>query len=104
MGRKPPLRGPDAYVRGLVAANRNLLVPHYLIHSWLYYEADSPIVSDALFDELCKALDREWDRITHPHRDVIDRSCLNAGTGFYLQYPARVPGAATALQRMFHGR
>lgn len=88
---------PDSYVLGLVGRNVNLLVPHFLIHSWLYYVADHPIIQDATFDHLVVQLEANWDRIEHPHKALIDRSLLKSG--FYLSYPTIVEGAARALMR-----
>jgi hypothetical protein len=73
------------------------MVPHYLIHSFLYYEMDHAIISDKLYDTICLDLDREWDAIVHPHKHLIDRGALTAGTGYYLEYPARVQGSATLM-------
>lgn len=94
----------DTYVEGLLRANRNLLIPHYLIHSWLYYERDLSVVSDALFDKLCRDLRAEFPQLAHPHKHVVDPEALTAGTGFYLSghYPPIIPGAAMRLYRMFN--
>ena len=32
--------------------NSNMLVPYYLMYSYLYYEKDSPIVTDAEYDTI----------------------------------------------------
>lgn len=92
---------PDLYVKAILNQNANLLVPHYLMASWLYYVADRPLISDALFDEICKRLYAEWGTIEHYHKPAVDHEALIAGTGFYLQYPPIIPGAAMALCRMF---
>jgi hypothetical protein len=85
----------DKYVLGLVTKNPNLLVPHFLIHSYLYYVADAPIIEDATFDVLVKRLGEEWEAVEHPHKHLIDRDLLK--TGFYLEYPGIVRGAAEWL-------
>ncbi|MCW2317150.1 hypothetical protein M2322_002704 [Rhodoblastus acidophilus] len=84
---------------GLVASNPNLLVPHFLIHSYLYYKLDHPIISDDAFDSLAKELGAKWDSIVHPHKAAIDPTLLK--TGYYLGYPVRVPGAALSLLARF---
>ena len=75
-----------------------LLVPHYLIACYLYYEAASPILGDRQFDELAARLDREWAIVSHPNKRLIDRSALKSG-GSYLRgkYPRRVRSAAAQL-------
>lgn len=90
---------PDEYVRGLIAANPEMLVPHFLIHSYLYYVEDNPIVSDACFDEIVQGLRANWKSLKHRHKALIDPSILKSG--FYLKYPGIVIGAACALLHEF---
>lgn len=74
-----------------------MLVPWYLMASFLYYCRDEIVISDALYDEICGALDREWDEIDHPHKKLVRRSILSAGTGNHLRenrYPIRTRSAA----------
>lgn len=94
----------DDYVGELLAGNRNLLVPHYLIHSWLYYERDLSVVSDGFFDRLCRDLQAEFPQLVHHHKHLVNPEALSAGTGFYLHgnYPSIVPGAAMALYLQFN--
>lgn len=88
----------DDQVRATLQANPNMLVPHYLIHSYLYYELDTAVISDGLYEDLCKRLHREWQRVAHRHKELIDYGSLSAGTGYYLkEYPGIVKGAATSL-------
>lgn len=86
----------DTYVLGLIAKSRHLLVPHFLIHSYLYYVLDAPVVSDSTFDLIVSRLAAEWDDIEHPHKSLIDRSLLKSG--FYLAYPPIVIGSALQLK------
>jgi hypothetical protein len=64
--------------------NRNLLVPHYLIHCYIYYEIGDSIISDDEFDQLAKRIYDEWDDIEHMHKHLIDRDSLSTG-GSYLR-------------------
>lgn len=89
--------GADAYVKRIIKSNPNMLVPHYLMACFLYYVQDDPVISDALFDEMSKALLAKWDSIKHWHKDLISLDDLKAGTGYAIQYPQRVKSAATAL-------
>ena len=77
--------------------NPNMLVPYYLIHSFLYYEKDDPIISDEEYDRICKMLYDAYDIVEHHHKHLIDKNSLLAGTGYHLQYNARIEGAATQL-------
>lgn len=92
---------PDQYTRDRIKANSNMLVPFYLIHCFLYYVEDAPLISDALFDEMSRELLAKWETITHFHKHLISRDDLVAGTGFAIKYPLRVKGAARALARKF---
>lgn len=91
----------DEYFRTIYKPN--LLVPWYLMTSHLYYQHDVSVISDGLFDWICKTLHDYWDAIEHQHKYLIDRCQLTAGTGFALPFsifPSRIIGAAEALRRM----
>lgn len=88
---------PDEYVKRRIALNRNMLVPYYLMLSQLYYVRDESLVSDGLYDHICKRLLAEWDLVEHWHKHLVDREGLSAGTGYHLKYPPRVVAAANAL-------
>ena len=75
--------------------NINLLVPSYLIHSYLYYVQHTSIIEDEDFDRLCKTLHDEYDNITHHHKHLIDKESLLAGTGYAVEYNQRIIGGAT---------
>lgn len=92
----------ESYVLGLIASNRNLLVPFYLSLSWLYYEKDEIIVCDDTYGIICDRLYAEWDQIEHWHKHLVEREALKAGTGYHLKYPDRVAHAAWALYLRFN--
>ncbi len=64
--------------------------------SYLYYHADAQVLSDADYNEICKRLLFEWDNISHPHKKLITRSDLEAGTGYAIKYTNMIKGAAMA--------
>lgn len=75
---------------------------YYLTTSYCYYRLDYSVISDELYDEICKTLDEKWDEIEHEHKYLIDREQLRAGTGYALpfdQFPNRIIGAAQSLLR-----
>jgi NAD-dependent DNA ligase len=77
-----------------------MLVPWYLINSYLYYIKNQTVVSDDTYDMICRRLVTEWDQIKHPHKNVIDRMSLTAGTGYTLKesdYPSIVKGSVNQL-------
>lgn len=79
------------------------LVAQYLINSYLYYICDLSVVSDAEFDYTCRELLDRWDEVgQHEHGHLIDKGCLNCGSGFNLresEFPNIVKGAATDVAR-----
>lgn len=90
----------DGILGVVLAKSRNMLVPYYLMASYLYYHRDVSLLSDDRYDLLCKELDAEWDGIVHMHKHVIDRSQLKAGTGFALPadlYPMMTVHAACQM-------
>ena len=74
-----------------------MLVPYYLMHSYLYYVINEPIISDMEYDELCKELKDKWDSVEHYHKHLIDKQSLGAGTGYQLEYNKRIEHGALAL-------
>jgi len=77
--------------------NLNMLVPYYLMASYLYYIEDKSVFADELFDELCSDLLKNWDIVEHRHKYLIKKEYLNQGTGYYLKetdYPFIVQHAA----------
>ena len=74
-----------------------MLVPYYLMHSYLYYVMNDPIIEDIEYDELCRELKEKWDSVEHYHKHLIDKQSLGAGTGYQLQYNERIKLGAVAL-------
>tara|TARA_B100000925_G_C21877385_1_gene416902 strand:- start:423 stop:689 length:267 start_codon:yes stop_codon:yes gene_type:complete len=79
--------------------NANMMVPYYLMLSYLYYEKNISLIPDTEFDELCKKLLDKFDEIKHMHKHLINKSSLEAGTGFDLKYTNMIKGAAMALSQ-----
>lgn len=82
--------------------NPNALIPWFLMTSWLYYHRDISIISDTLYDWMCKELLVRWDTLEHRHKHLIDKGMLEAGTGFNLReddYPGITIGAASLRAR-----
>jgi len=74
----------------------------YLIHCYLYYELNSPIIYDYDFDLLCKILLEKWDNINHPYKDLVSKQDLKAGTGYSIkEYPKEVIEEAERRKKIF---
>lgn len=73
------------------------LLQIWLMASFLYYERDVNVIDDCTFDEISKTLLDEFDYFEHPHKYLIDKQSLAAGTGAFIRetrYPSIVKGAA----------
>lgn len=77
-----------------MASRLDLLVPKYLIHSYLYYEQDTNLITDEEFNAICKELLDNFDEIEHPHKHLLDKESLKANTGFTIKYPSIVKHCA----------
>tara|TARA_A100001201_G_C4084109_1_gene199908 strand:- start:241 stop:516 length:276 start_codon:yes stop_codon:yes gene_type:complete len=73
----------------------NRLVPVYLMSSYLYYKKDESKLTDGEFDMLCKRMLENWKDIKHPHKKLIKKKDLEAGTGYAIRkYPSIVMSSA----------
>jgi hypothetical protein len=74
----------------------------YLIHCYLYYKLNNPIIYDYDFDELCKDLLSRWDSISHSYKDFVSYDDLKAGTGYSItEYPKDVIEEAERRKKIF---
>ncbi len=74
----------------------------YLIHCYLYYELNNPVIYDHDFDLLCKEILEKWDTLTHPHKHVVNKDDLKAGTGYHIkEYPPDIIEAANRRKKIF---
>lgn len=81
--------------------NPNLLIPWYLMASYMYYTHAESIISDELYDEMCQRLLYLFPTLTHQHKRLVDVEALKAGTGYHMKasdYPPRIRCAAWALE------
>lgn len=82
--------------------NPNMLVPWYLMASYAYYHLDAPILTDAVYDRLCRSLYEGWDGISHKHKARINRSDVLPGTCLLppVNFPPIAVGAVMQLLRL----
>lgn len=71
----------------------------WLVHCYLYYRYDHPIISDKDFDTLTSWVKLSWQQITHWHKHLVTIEDLNAGSGFAITYPLRVENCAMHVLR-----
>lgn len=74
----------------------------YLLHCYLYYKLNNPIIYDHDFDQLCKALVEKWDSINHSYKKLISLEDLKAGTGYSItDYPQEIIEEAERRKVLF---
>ncbi|MTD92892.1 hypothetical protein GIW81_00930 [Hyphomicrobium sp. xq] len=70
--------------------------------SYLYYHCDESLLSDEYYDSLAVFMLKRWRDIRHPHKRLITRKDLEAGSSYALredQYPSITKSAAHRLMR-----
>ena len=77
--------------------NPNMLVPYYLMFSYLYYEKNISLIEDTEFDKLCSTLLEKYDSVEHMHKHLVDKGALSAGTGYDIKFTKMIEGAARKL-------
>lgn len=91
----------DGMLDFVLSKSANSAIPWYLLTSYLYYQRDVSLLSDARYDLLCNQLHSTFDELTHMHKHLIDKDSLKAGTGFQIsEYPLMVIGAACHLAKI----
>lgn len=66
--------------------NSPAYVSYYLMASYLYYQHDVSLLSDAKYDDICKILLARIHKIEHRHKHLISLEMLRAGTGYALDF------------------
>ena len=73
----------------------------YLVHSYLYYILDDPVITDDEYDTLCKELLDKFDTLQHPHKHLTTKESLLAGPGYHIPssaYPTIVKSIAWTIK------
>ena len=78
--------------------NENMLIPYYLMFSYLYYKKNISLIDDAEFDGMCKTLLDKLDTLTHMHKHLIKKESLTAGTGYDIKYTNLIKDSAMRLR------
>lgn len=71
----------------------------WMIHCFLYYRYDNPVISDKDFDTLTSWVKMSWQSIDHLHKHLVTIDDLNANSGYAIQYPLMVQSAAMQVLR-----
>lgn len=81
------IKPKDIFWNDIKSQTPSRLVKFYLMSSYLYYEEDVNVLNDSEFDELCKILLKNYDKIIHMHKSLLDKESLKASTGYTIKYP-----------------
>ena len=73
------------------------VVSLYLVTSFLYYRCDMSVIQDFQYDEICQRLYNEFDDISHPYKDLLDKDELSSGSGYSIKYPKEAKSIIKAV-------
>ena len=81
--------------------NPNMLIPYYLMFSYLYYEKNISLIDDGEFDKMCRTLLEKYDDLEHMHKPLVTKGDLTAGTGYGIKYTEMIKNSAMTLERVW---
>jgi hypothetical protein len=96
----------DGEAMQIIANAPNAIVGWWLMASYLYYVHHESLLSDACYDDMARVIKASWDKLTHPHKHLITRHDLEAGTLYALKpedYPLMTRAAAKACVKASWG-
>ena len=82
--------------------NPNMLIPYYLMFSYLYYEKNINLIEDTEFDQICKTLLDKYDELEHMHKHLVKKESLTAGTGYDIVYTNMIKDSAMLLSEKWN--
>lgn len=81
------MKNLDSFCSENIKKNKNLMIPWYLISSYGYYVENVSLLSDSFYDKLCFDLKFSIDQLSHPHKELVSKDALDAGTCLIQDYP-----------------
>ena len=79
-----------------------MLIPYYLMFSYLYYVKNISLIEDTEFDQMCKTLLGKLDSLTHMHKHLVKKESLTAGTGYDIKYTNMIKDSAMLLSEKWN--
>ena len=79
-----------------------MLIPYYLMFSYLYYVKHISLIEDTEFDQMCKTLLEKLDGLTHMHKHLVKKENLTAGTGYDIVYTNLIKDSAMSLSEKWN--
>lgn len=80
----------DDEARRSFKSGKNTTISWLFSASYAYYILDRPILSDAVFDNLCKYVYDNWEGLEHQHKSLLSKEDMANGSLFsltMLEYP-----------------
>ena len=96
----------DKKAKNLLEGNPSMMVPWFLMASYLYYHENESLFSDEYYDALSKELLLKWDQVEHFHKHLIEVGDLMAGSLYRLKesdYPSLCKSTAHHLLSVMKG-
>ena len=72
--------------RDCVKKSPSSSVAWFLMTSFAYYHYDISILTDEVFDKMCKYMLDNYELISHPHKYLVTKDMLGAGSGYNLTW------------------
>lgn len=88
----------DYACRTAFKGNPSTTISWFLTSSFCYYVHDESLLSDDVFDRMCKYMLENWDKLEHQHKYLITEDDLRAASGFAI-HPSKYP---TIVQSSSH--
>lgn len=66
--------------------NKNSCIAWYLMSSYGYYQKDESLLSDPVYDKMCKYILDNWENLNHKLKYLVPKESLHAGTGFNIPF------------------
>ena len=76
------------------------ILQKFLMCSYMYYIKSKAVLPDEEYDQMAKLLLKEWDNFEHPHKYLVTKEDLEAGTLYGVKesdYPKIVIGGANLM-------
>lgn len=74
----------DQQARESFKKSKNTTISWMIAASYAYYILDRPILSDSVFDGMCKYVYDHWDELEHQHKHLFTREDAQNGSLYAL--------------------
>lgn len=75
----------DSVARKTFKKNRSSCISWILASSYCYYVRYTSILSDTVYDKMCKFVLDNYGSLEHPHKHLLTKDMLRAGTAHNLR-------------------